>query len=356
MEEFINKYFSGRQITFFWLTVLLFLTLALFLLNLIFGSVNIPFSEVLKSLGGHSIENNSWRLIILKSRLPQTLTAILAGAGLAVGGLQMQTLFRNPLAGPSILGISSGAGLGVALVLLLAGNIGGIAMSHLGWAGHLSVTIAAFVGASLVLTVVLYLSRHLRDNAMLLIVGIMVGYAANALVGVLKFYSMKEDVHAYVIWGLGSFSTVSWSQMWVMSPIVIIGLLASFFLVKPLNVMLLGERYAGNLGINISVSRLLIILCTGLLTATVTAFCGPIAFLGLAVPHLTKGLFRTSDHKVLLPAVVLSGMAVALFSNLVAGLPGFDGALPINSVTSIIGAPVVISVILKRRNLRSPGV
>jgi iron complex transport system permease protein len=270
--------------------------------------------------------------------------------------LQMQTLFRNPLAGPSILGISSGAGLGVALVLLLAGRIGGIAMSHLGWAGHLSVTIAAFIGASLVLTVVLYLSRHLKDNAMLLIVGIMVGYAATALVGVLKFYSMKEDVHAYVIWGLGSFSTVSWSQMWVLSPIVLFGLVASFFLAKPLNVLLLGERYAGNLGINIGQSRLLIILCTGLLTATVTAFCGPIAFLGLAVPHLTKGLFRTSDHKVLLPAVVLSGMAVALFSNFIAGLPGFDGALPINSVTSIIGAPVVISVILKKRNLRAPGV
>ncbi|MFO8001988.1 MAG: iron ABC transporter permease [Marinilabilia sp.] len=356
MVHVISRYFSGRQITFFWLTVLLLLTTALFFLNIIFGSVNIPFGEVLKIIGGGQSLDESWRLIILKSRLPQTLTAILAGAGLAVGGLQMQTLFRNPLAGPSILGISSGAGLGVALVLLLAGNIGGFALSHLGWAGHLSVTMAAFAGASLVLTLVLYLSRHLKDNAMLLIVGIMVGYAASAVVGILKFYSMKEDVHAYVIWGLGSFSTVSWSQMWVLLPIVVFGLAASFFLVKPLNVMLLGEKYAGNLGINISTSRLLIILCTGLLTATVTAFCGPIAFLGLAVPHLTKGLFRTSDHKVLLPAVVLSGMAVALFSNLIARLPGFDGALPINAVTSIIGAPVVISVILRRRNLRAPGV
>jgi len=183
----------------------------------------------------------------------------------------------------------------------------------------------------------------------------MVGYAASALIGILKFYSMKEDVHAYVIWGLGSFSTVSWSQMWVLFPVVLLGLLGAFFLVKPLNVMLLGEQYAGNLGVNIRLSRLLIILCTGLLTASITAFCGPIAFLGLAVPHLTKGLFRTSDHKVLLPAVILSGMAVALFSNLIARLPGFDGALPINAVTSIIGAPVVISVILRRRNLRIPG-
>ncbi|WP_291860289.1 iron ABC transporter permease, partial [Marinilabilia sp.] len=284
------------------------------------------------------------------------ITAILAGAGLAVGGLQMQTLFRNPLAGPSILGISSGAGLGVALVLLLAGKIGGVALSHLGWTGHLSVALAAFAGATLVLTLVLFLSRHLKDNAMLLIIGIMVGYAASALVGILKFYSMKEDVHAYVIWGLGSFSTVSWSQMGVLFPVVTIALFASFFLVKPLNVMLLGEQYAGNLGINIKVSRLLIILCTGLLTATITAFCGPIAFLGLAVPHLTKGLFRTSDHKVLIPAVILAGIAVALFSNLIARLPGFDGALPINAVTSMIGAPVVIWVILKGKNLRTPGV
>ncbi|WP_462317913.1 iron chelate uptake ABC transporter family permease subunit, partial [Marinilabilia sp.] len=271
-----HKYFlKGQKLTLFLISGLIILSIALFLLNLIFGSVSIPIEEVIKILLGNGSTEESWRLIVLKSRLPQTVTAILAGAGLAVGGLQMQTLFRNPLAGPSILGISSGAGLGVALVLLLAGKIGGVALSHLGWTGHLSVAIAAFAGASLVLTLVLFLSRHLKDNAMLLIVGIMVGYAASALVGILKFYSMKEDVHAYVIWGLGSFSTVSWSQMWVLFPIVSIGLLGSFFLVKPLNVMLLGEQYAGNLGINITLSRLQIILCTGLLTATITAFCGP---------------------------------------------------------------------------------
>ena len=356
MQQFLEKYLSGRQLTVFWLSGLAVLSLTLFVLNLILGSVNIPFWSVMQALAGDIQMNDSWRLIVLKSRLPQAITAILAGAGLAVGGLQMQTLFRNPLAGPSILGISSGAGLGVALVLLVAGKIGGVALSHLGFTGHLSVALAAFAGASLVLTMVLFLSRHLKDNAMLLIVGIMVGYAASALVGILKFYSMKEDVHAYVIWGLGSFSTVSWSQMGVLFPVVTLGLLGSFFLVKPLNVMLLGEQYAGNLGINISLSRLLIILCTGLLTATITAFCGPIAFLGLAVPHLTKGLFRTSDHKVLIPAVILAGIAVALFSNLIARLPGFDGALPINAVTSMIGAPVVIWVILKGKNLRTPGV
>ncbi|MDK2842920.1 MAG: alpha-L-rhamnosidase, partial [Anaerophaga sp.] len=198
MQKILSTYMTGRQITFFWLTILFLLSFSLFLLNLVFGSVAIPIEEILKILAGKGSDNESWRLIVLKSRLPQTTTAILAGAGLAVGGLQMQTLFRNPLAGPSILGISSGAGLGVAIVLLFAGKIGGVALSHLGWAGHLSVAMAAFAGASLVLGLVLVLSRHLKDNAMLLILGIMVGYAASALIGILKFYSMKEDVHAYV--------------------------------------------------------------------------------------------------------------------------------------------------------------
>ncbi|MGQ1890489.1 iron chelate uptake ABC transporter family permease subunit [Thermophagus sp. OGC60D27] len=356
MEEIIGFHLVKRPKIVLWLICLFVLSLSLFLLNLVFGSIHIPIEAILKILSGKPYENESWYFIVLKSRLPQTLTAMLAGAGLAVGGLQMQTLFRNPLAGPSILGISSGAGLGVAIVLMLAGKVGGIAISHMGWAGHLSVAVAAFGGAILVLMLVLFLSRHLKDNAVLLIVGIMVGYAASALVGILKFYSMKEDVHAYVIWGLGSFSTVTWSQMQILFPVVLLGLMGSYFLVKPLNVMLLGEQYAGNLGVNIRVSRFLIILLTGLLTASITAFCGPIAFLGLAVPHLTKGLFRTSDHKVLLPAVILLGVSVALFSNLIARMPGFEGSLPINAVTSMIGAPVVISVILRRRNIRTPGV
>ncbi len=346
----------GHKRIYLWIMVLFVAAGFLFLLNIALGSVNIPISEVLNISLGRPVDQESWRLIILKSRLPQAITAILAGTGLAVGGLQMQTLFRNPLAGPSILGISSGAGLGVAIVLLLFGKLGGVALSHLGWAGHLTVSMAAFIGALLVLFLILFLSRHLRDNAMLLIVGIMVGYAASAIVGVLKFYSMKEDVHAYVIWGLGSFSTVSWSQMTIFIPVVLLGLIGAVFLVKPLNVMLLGEQYARNLGINISRSRLLIIICTGLLTATITAFCGPIAFLGLAVPHLTKVLFKTSDHKILVPAVMLAGMVLALFCNLVARMPGFDGALPINAVTSIIGAPVVIGLILKRRAGRNIGI
>lgn len=343
----------GRKRIFFMMLFLFIGAVVLFLLNIALGSVNIPIGQVINVSLGWPADQDSWRLIILKSRLPQAITAILAGTGLAVGGLQMQTLFRNPLAGPSILGISSGASLGVALVLLLFGKLGGVALSHLGWAGHLTVSMAAFLGAVVVLFLILFLSRHLRDNAMLLIVGIMVGYAASAIVGILKFYSMKEDVHAYVIWGLGSFATVTWSQMTIFIPVVIIGLAGAVFLVKPLNVMLLGEQYACNLGINIRRSRLFIIICTGLLTATITAFCGPIAFLGLAVPHLTKVLFKTSDHRVLVPAVMLSGMALALFCNLIARMPGFDGALPINAVTSMIGAPVVIWLILQRRTGRN---
>lgn len=322
-----------------------------FFLNIGLGSIKIPLGEIVKVLTGAMATKGSWNTIILNTRLPQTITALLAGAGLAVGGLQMQTLFRNPLAGPSILGISSGAGLGVAIVILMAGNVLGISISSLGLMGHLTVVGAAFIGSMLVLVLIVLFARTLKDNTILLIVGIMVGYAAASIIGVMKFYSPKEDVHAYVIWGLGSFANVSWELLSVMIPVIAIGLIGSLLLVKPLNVLILGESYAENLGINIQRTRLLILCCTGLLTAVITAFCGPIAFLGLAVPHITKGLFRTNDQKVLMPAVILAGSVLALFCNLIARMPGFDGALPINVVTGMIGAPIVISVIIKRRRL-----
>jgi len=325
------------------------------MVNIGFGSVAIPFDDILKVLSGEEATRKAYHSIIIKSRLPQTITALLAGAGLAVGGQQMQTLFRNPLAGPSILGISSGAGLGVALVVLFAGNVFGVTISGYGLLGHLTVVGAAFIGAFVILTLIVFFARALRDNTILLIVGIMVGYAASAIIGVMKFYSPKEDVHAYVIWGLGSFSNVSWEHLYILLPVVLIGLVMSLLLIKPLNVLVLGENYAENLGVNIKHTRLLILFCTGLLTAAITAFCGPIAFLGLAVPHLTKGLFRTSDQKVLMPAVILAGATLALFCNLIARLPGFEGALPINVVTGLIGAPIVISVIIKRRRMNSHG-
>lgn len=348
MEEHRYKWIMG-------FVLLLGLIIALFMLNIGVGSVAIPFDDMIKVLMGEEASRHAYNSIILKSRLPQTITAVLAGAGLAVGGLQMQTLFRNPLAGPSILGISSGAGLGVALVLLFAGNVLGISISGYGLIGHMTVVGAAFVGAFFILLLIVFFARALRDNTILLIVGIMVGYAASAIIGVMKFYSPKEDVHAYVIWGLGSFSNVTWEHLMILIPVVIIGLILSLLLIKPLNVLILGENYAENLGINIKNTRLSILLCTGMLTAAITAFCGPIAFLGLAVPHLTKGLFRTSNQKVLLPAVILAGSVLALFCNLIARMPGFEGALPINVVTGLIGAPIVISVIIKRRKLNFNG-
>jgi len=335
----------------FGFALLIVLIIVLFLFNIGFGSVSISVNDIFKVLSGNVASKASYTSIIYKSRLPQTITAMLAGAGLAVGGLQMQTLFRNPLAGPSILGISSGAGLGVALVVLFAGNVLGVTISGYGLLGHMTVVGAAFLGAFFILMLIVFFAQALRDNTILLIVGIMVGYATSAIIGVMKFYSPKEDVHAYVIWGLGSFSNVTWEHLMVLIPIVIVGLLMSLLLIKPLNVLVLGENYAENLGINIKHTRLLILCCTGLLTAAITAFCGPIAFLGLAVPHLTKGLFRTSDQKILSPAVMLAGAVLALFCNLIARMPGFDGALPINVVTGLIGAPIVISVIIKRFKL-----
>ena len=334
------------------LIIIIITSILLFLLNIALGSIYIPLKDVIEILFGKESDPESWAIIINKSRLPQALTAMLAGAGLAVSGLQMQTLFRNPLADPSILGVSSGAGLGVALVLM-AGGFGGIAISALGIFGYLTVTVAALSGAMSVLFVLLLLSRRLLNNATLLIAGIMIGYIAASLISILKFYGMKEDVHSFVIWGLGSFSAVSWSKMQVFCPSILIGLLCSFLLIKPLNVLSLGENYAKNLGINVKRSRFLILLITGFLTSVITAFCGPIAFLGLAVPHLTRGLLHTSNQRTLVPAVMILGAALALFCNLIARMPGFDGALPINAVTGIIGAPIVIWVIVKKSRFYS---
>ncbi len=346
MQEKLVK--KRKRIVFGSLIVLLFV---LFLINISLGSVYIPVKQVVAWVVGLDVNNDIWINILNKSRLPQTITALLAGAGLAAGGMQMQTLFKNPLAGPSILGISSGAGLGVAIVVMAFSAFNGISIIGLGVLGSLTITVAAFIGAVFVLFLVLFLARRLKNNAMLLIVGIMVGYASGAIVGLLQFLSSKEDIQTFVVWQLGSFSHVSWDKHTVFIPLVIVGLVASFFLTKPLNVLMLGENYASNLGLNVKRSRFFILLVTGLLTATITAFCGPIAFLGLAVPHLCKGLFKTADHAILIPAVMLFGAALALFCNVIARLPGFAGALPINAVTSLIGAPIVVSVILKKRNI-----
>lgn len=319
------------------------------LLNLLLGSVSIPFASVWNILTGGEEDPVAWQNIILKSRLPQALTALVAGAGLSISGLQMQTIFRNPLAGPSVLGISSGASLGVAFVVLLSGQLGGVALSRLGFIGEVALSIAAVVGALSVMGLIVLASRKVAGSVTLLIIGVMIGYIANAVIGVLKFFSVEEDIKAYVIWGLGSFARVSGNQMMLFVTIMAVIIPLSFLLIKPLNLLMLGDGYARNLGLNINRARVWVITCSGVLTAIVTAYCGPIIFLGLAVPHLCRAIFQTSDHRVLMPTSMLVGASLALLCNLIARLPGFEGALPVNSVTALVGAPVVASVLFGKR-------
>ena len=330
------------------LIAVIFLGILLFILNLFVGSVTIPFSDLFNVFFG-SESNPTVSTIVLDYRLPQAVTALFAGAALSVAGLLMQTLFRNPLADPSMLGISSGAGLGVAITILLTGILGGSALSTMGIWSNLGVSLAAFVGATLVLMLILGFSSRVRNMTTLIIIGLMVSYLAGSLTDIMKFFSMKEDIHAFVIWGMGSFSAVGTSKLTFFSISIIIGLFASLFMSKNLNIILLGDLYAENLGINVKRNNLFIILVSGYLTAIVTAYCGPIAFLGLAIPHLTRFIFKTSDHRILVPAVMLIGMVVSLLCNLVARMPGFEGNLPINAVTAFIGAPIVIWVILRKR-------
>ena len=339
-----------RPVAFYMLLIMASIFL-FFFLNLVLGSVSIPLRAVWNILWGTGNESVIWQNIIWKSRVPQALTALVAGAGLSVSGLQMQTVFRNPLAGPSVLGISSGASMGVAFVVLLSGSLGGVALSKLGFMGEIALTIAAIAGSLSIMAIIVFVSQKVRGNVTLLIIGVMIGYIANAVIGVLKFFSVEEDIRAYVIWGLGSFARVSGDQMTLFICIMVVLLPLSFLLVKTLNLLLLGDAYARNLGLNIKRARLLVITCSGVLVAIVTAYCGPIIFLGLAVPHLCRGMFRTSDHRILMPASLLAGASLALVCNLIARMPGFEGALPVNSVTALVGAPVVMSVLFnKRRN------
>lgn len=332
------------------LMLLLIVAIIVFLvLNLLLGTVKIPVGDVIDILIGAKSDNRIWTNIVIKSRLPQSLTAMMAGAGLGVSGLLMQTVFRNPLAGPSVLGISSGASLGVACVVLLSGSIGGVALSKLGVIGEVTITLSAIIGSLLIMALIAFVAQKVRGNVTLLIMGVMIGYIANAIIGVLKFFSAEEDIRAYVIWGLGSFSRVSGGQTWVFIVLMLIILPSAFFLIKTLNLLLLGDSYARNLGLNIKRARLLVIGCSGILVAVVTAYCGPIVFLGLAVPHICRGLFHTSNHATILPASLLGGASLALLCNLIARLPGFEGALPVNSVTALVGAPVVMWVLFNKR-------
>ncbi len=328
--------------------VLLAVIVVLAVANLLIGSVRIPIEEVCRILLGEDT-NEIASNIIWKSRLPQALTAMVAGAGLAVSGLQMQTVFRNPLAGPSVLGISNGSALGVAVVVLLSGRIGGVALSRLGYLGETAMSVGAVVGALAVMMLIVWISQKVKGNVTLLIIGVMIGYLANAVIGVLKFLSPEEDVKAFVVWGLGSFSRVSGDEMILFVVLMCVMLPLSCLLVKPMNLLLLGDRYAANLGLNIRRARLSVIVCSGVLVAIVTAYCGPIMFIGLAVPHLARALFRTSDHRLLMHATMLCGAILALVCSLIARIPGFEGALPVNSVTALVGAPVIGVVLFSRR-------
>ncbi len=319
----------------------------LFFVNLVYGSVDIPLDTVVDILLGKETDKASWRFIVLESRLPQAVTAILSGMALSVSGLMLQTAFRNPLADPSIFGISSGAGLGAALVMLLFG--GSVSAGALSLTGFAAVFLGAFVGAMTVMAIVLAFSVFVRNSVMLLIIGIMIGYISSSAISLLNFFATEEGVKSYLVWGMGSFGGVSFSQLPVFSTVTLTGLACSLLLVKPLNIILLGKSYAENLGVNTAMVRNLLLVVTGLLTAVVTSFCGPVSFIGLAVPHLARMVVRTSQHGVLMPVTMLSGAAIALLCNVVCTLPSSGGIIPLNAVTPILGAPVVIYVILRMK-------
>lgn len=323
----------------------------LFITSLIYGAVSVPLDAVINIFLGKEIEKIAWQSIVLQSRLPQSITAILAGASLATSGLLLQTLFRNPLAGPSILGISDGANLGVAIIMLY---FGGSIAQITDWpiSGYMAIVVAAFIGASCILGIIIWFSAKVKNNVMLLIIGIMIGYMASSIISVLNHYASADQVHAYVMWGLGNFSGVSMSQLPFFSICTFIGLILSLLLIKPLNALLLGEMYAANLGIKIKRTRILILFCTGILTATTTAFCGPISFIGLAVPHIARLVLGSSNHKFLVPVTLLCGSCVALLCNILTVIPGSNTILPLNAVTPMLGAPVIIYVILNRKNIQ----
>ena len=327
--------------------ILLSLLVLLFLLNLSLGSVNIPFGDIIRILFGETGSNEIYADIIWEFRITKALTCILAGSALSIGGLQMQTLFRNALAGPDVLGLSSGASLAVSLLIMSQATGISLLSDPSPWA----IVMASSIGAAGVFVIVMLIARQLRDNTSLLIIGLMMGAATASIVSVLQFISKAEDQQAYLLWTFGSLGSLSWIEIQILFLIVVAGLLIGIISVKSLNAWLLGDNYARSIGIKISQSRLLIILSTAILTGGVTAFCGPIAFVGLAVPHLTKLMIKTHNHRILLPAVMISGAILMLFCDIIAQLPGSSYVLPINAITALIGAPVVIWIVLKAKRV-----
>lgn len=336
-----------------WWKYLVFLLVAiagLFVAGLAFGSVYVPAADVVAILFGGTESDPAWREIIINFRLPRVVTAILVGAALGISGLQMQTFFRNPLAGPFVLGISSGASLGAALLILGGASWGLHELSGELFAG--TQVVAAALGAVLVMLAVVAVARSLRDAMSLLIVGLMFSSTTGALVSIMQYFSQAADIQAYMLWSFGSLGGLSWQEMKVFAPVILVGLLLSFGSAKQLNMLLLGEQYAKSMGLNIKRARLIVVISTCVLAGTVTAFCGPIAFIGIAVPHMVRLLFPTTNHLLLIPLVCLMGAAVMLFCDLIAQLPGSASLLPINAVTSLVGGPIVIWIIVSKRNLK----
>ena len=322
------------------------LIVILFAISMVVGAVDIPVKEVVNILLGGKSEHASWDFIVKESRLPQAITAVFCGASLAVSGLMLQTAFRNPLADPGIFGINSGASLGVALVMLLMG--GSITAGAFSLTGFLATLAAAFVGAMAVMALILIFATMVRNSVMLLIIGIMVGYLSSSMITLLNFMATEEGIRSYIVWGMGNFGGVSMDYMPAFAGIVTVGLVLSCLLIKPLNALLLGEQYAQNLGVNVRRLRSWLLLITGLLTAITTAFCGPVTFIGLAVPHIARLFLNTDNHRSLLPLTILTGALVALLCNFVCSLPGDHGVLPLNAVTPLVGAPVIIYVVLRK--------
>jgi iron complex transport system permease protein len=335
--------------------ILLFVFILIgFIIDLMTGSVAIPVQEIIRILWSGESDNQAWFYIIDKIRLPKALTAILVGCGLSVGGLQMQTLFRNPLAGPSELGITAGASLGVAAMMLSGTGAAGVAAIHqLGVSGSWAVSVMASLGAALVFMIVILIAGRLKDHVVMLIVGVMISTLTMSLISIWQYFSQPEQLQAYIFWTFGSLGGVRDAQLLVLAIIVTAGILLAFVSSKALNTLLLGEDYAQSMGLTIGRARLMILLSTSLLTGSITAFCGPVGFVGIAVPHIARSLVNTSDHRILIPATCLIGALVMLVCDILTQLPGFQAVLPINVVTALFGAPVVIWIIISRNNLRS---
>lgn len=313
------------------------------------GSVSIPLTKVFRVLFGLPVEKQAWVTIVLQYRAPKVITALLAGSALAISGLMMQTLFQNPLADPYILGVSSGASLGVSLIILGVGTTGTFLLAGIGLLGDLGIAAASFFGSAIILLFILIISRRAKTSTMMLLIGLMISYITSSIVSLLIYFSLPEKIQTYLSWTFGSFGGVTWTQIKIITPLLLMGFVIAIGLSKSLNALLLGEEYAQTVGMSIKRTRFLIVISASLLTGIITAFCGPIGFLGIAIPHIARALFKSADHKILIPASFLLGSTMAIIADIIAQMPGNQQVLPINVVTAVLGAPVVLWVLLRNQ-------